>query len=303
MKILFTGCSGFIGSVVLDKAIRKYGNGNLCILTSSQIKKDVKTIIHNNYDFNPNIFIENGAEDIEILVHAGAFIPKNYKEVNDILKCNSNIINTEKLLFAKMPNLKRVIFISTLDVYSESDTILESTQEQPISLYGFSKLYCEKMIENFSNQNNLISQILRIGHVFGPGEEKYEKIIPLTISKILNGKDLEIFGDGEAIRTFIYVDDVAEAIINSIDLCQDNGIINIVGNEQITIKELVEKIVKIHDNKNINIKYIPNSSINRNIIFDNSKLKKTLLNHFTSLEEGLRKEYDYMRNKNDKYIS
>jgi nucleoside-diphosphate-sugar epimerase len=299
MKILLTGCSGFIGKALLKEAVKRHGQKNIVVFTSSPVNENVKTIIHNGYKFAPTVFLDNGLDDVETLVHVGAFAPKDQIESNDILKCNSNIANTEKLLFASLPALKKIVFLSTLDVYPAADLISEETGERPVSLYGYSKLYCEKMVTKFSEEHKLICQILRVGHVFGPGEEKYKKIIPVTISKLLNNKEIEIFGDGQAIRTFIYLYDVVESILNAIDLPQSEGIINVVGETQISIENLVKKLIKIHKNANVIINYNPVAVKNRDLIFDNHRLKEKLFNQFTPLDVGLREEYSYMKKEHN----
>jgi nucleoside-diphosphate-sugar epimerase len=297
MKILFTGCSGFIGSAVLKEAIKKYGQKNIVLLSSKKLENNINVVIHNEYSFNSNIFIDNKVSDIDVLVHIGAFIPKEQNESNDVLKCYSNITNTKTLLYTKLPYLKKIIYLSTSDVYDNADIISEDTMENPISLYGFSKLYCEKMVKYFSEKHKLVYQILRIGHVFGPGEEKYKKIIPVTISKLLHNEELEIFGDGQSIRTFIYIDDVVRAILHAIELSKSAGIINVVGEKQFTIEGIVKELITIHNHNNISIKYIPTTIGNKNLIFNNSKLKNILLNKFTPILEGLQKEYLYMKGK------
>lgn len=290
MKILITGVNGFIGLKVLAALKKIYTNDEIIALSSTPVE-NTRTILHNNYKFDKNIFLNNKCEDIDILIHVGAFIPKSGKSANLIEENTTNIYNTQKLLLA-LNNLKKIIFISTVDIYKEDDIITESTLENPISLYGWSKLYCEKMVQIYAKENDIVYQILRLGHVFGPGEEKYQKILPLTIKKVINNEDIEIWGDGKAIRTFIYIEDVVQAIVNALNL-SESKIINIVGEEQVTIADLIKKIIGISQ-KNINIKYIPSNTPNRNLIFDNSKLKKYLIPNLTSLQDGLIKEYQYM---------
>ena len=291
MKILITGASGFIGRKTLEFLKEEYYNDEIIAFSSSKIN-GVKTVFHNNYKFDDNYLSENGCSNVDVLIHIGAFIPKLSTEANDIEQNNLNIINTQKLL-TSLASVKKIIFISTVDIYGIDEIITEKTLESPVSLYGWSKLYCEKMVEQYAKQNNIPYQILRLGHVFGPGEEKYKKILPITIKKVLNGETVEIWGDGQAIRTFIYIDDVAKAIVNSIGLNESN-IINIVGEEQVTIKQLVDNIIELSD-KNIKVKYIPSNTPNRNLIFDNSKLKKYLLSDLTKFQVGLQNEYEYMR--------
>lgn len=292
--ILLTGASGFIGTHLLTALINKYGTNNIVALTSKPID-NVHCIIHNNYSFNADIFIKNNFENIETIIHAGAFIPKNSKDSNWIENCNSNIVNTQKILNCKLPNLKNIIFLSTIDIYGNETPLHEKSIIDPVSLYGSSKLYCEKMIEVWAKENKKTYQILRIGHVYGPGEEKYQKLIPNTIRKILSDEPVELYGTGEDLRTLIYITDVVQAIINSINLPQKNEIINIVGNEVISVKKLIETIIKLC-NKDIVIKQVVSNIPVRNLIFDNAKLITLLGPPKVSLEEGLETEIAYFKN-------
>jgi nucleoside-diphosphate-sugar epimerase len=153
------------------------------------------------------------------------------------------------------------------------------------------------MIENWGNQNNIATQILRVGHVYGPGEEAYQKIIPVTIKNIIEGKSIEIWGTGQELRSFIYIKDVVTAIVNAIDLPNPVGVINLVGSKPISVIELVHLICKIASvNTNIQKKVVTKES--RNLIFDASKMKKYLLEIETTLEEGLIEEFNYMKQLN-----
>ncbi|MFV5702402.1 NAD-dependent epimerase/dehydratase family protein [Flavobacterium sp. XS2P12] len=293
--ILVTGTSGFIGSVLLDQLIAKFGAANVVALTSKPTDK-CNYLLHNDYVFDPDFFMKSGYGKIDTIIHAGAFTPKNGNQANECYKCTSNITNTETLLKANIPNLKRFIFLSTLDVYSICDVLTEESPVIPISLYGQSKVYCEKMIVSWASQNKILPQILRIGHVYGPGEEKYQKAIPVMINKILNNESIQIFGSGEDIRSFIYIEDVINAIIKSIGLELFDGPINIVGGNQISIKNLAQVLIK-NAESNTNIEFVETPNTNqRDFIFDNSKMKKYLLNQEIDLVLGLKKEYNYMKN-------
>jgi nucleoside-diphosphate-sugar epimerase len=80
-------------------------------------------------------------------------------------------------------------------------------------------------------------------------------------------------------------------------LSQSEDVINVVGNTRITIESLAKTLIEIHGNKNVNIRYTPTAAVNRNLIFDNTKLKEKLLNKFTPMIDGLQKEYFYMKEK------
>jgi UDP-glucose 4-epimerase len=290
--ILITGSSGFIGKHLHINLINKLGAKNVLALTSKPIENG-NFLIHNDYNFSSDFFIENGYDNIDVIIHAGAYTPKQGSEANNIERSNSNINNTKKLIYSNLPNLKKIIFLSTLDVYGEDNIITEQTHESPVSLYGFSKLYCEKMIEEWGKQYDKKVQILRVGHVYGPGEEEYQKIIPTTISKIINDQSLQMWGSGEDLRAFIYIDDVVKSIINAIYLEQEVGAINLVSNQKISIIDLISKIITLMGS-NKKIEQISLNNKVRNLVFDNAKMKQYLLKKEVQLDTGLLQEIKYM---------
>ena len=293
--ILLTGASGFIGKHLLNELVRVFGKELILAFTSAPLD-GAQYLLHNDYNFEVDYFVKSGyGTQIQTIIHAGAFTPKSSKDANDVVNCTSNITNANKLLQANLPNLKKIIYLSTLDVYGPAEIISESSQLEPASLYGESKLYVEKMIEAWANANNKIYQILRVGHVYGPGEEAYQKIIPLTIQKILHKQPLQIWGTGREIRSFIYIKDVVTAIINTLKLDLDGVVINLVSSQKINIAELVEKIVVL-SGEHIVPEIIPTAAPGRDFIFNNDKMKKLLISNETSLDEGLLEEWTYMKN-------
>lgn len=293
MKMLITGATGFVGSKVCMVLADQYGKDQIIALSSGKIE-GIKTIPSLAYDFGKNYLIENGCGDVEVMIHIGAFIPKTAKDADDIKLTSENIKNTQKLLEASLPKLTRLIYISTSDVYGNCDEVItENTKTIPETMYGWSKLYCEQMVIRHCNQNGLLYEILRLGHVYGIGEEKYKKVMPVMVRNAIEGKDLNIYGDGKAIRSYIYIDDIATAIVNSIEL-QTNEIINLVGNEPVSINTLAA-IIQEYSERNISIVHVPVDVKNINYIFDNTKMRRYLLQELVPLRIGLKREYDYMK--------
>lgn len=292
MKVLITGTSGFIGLKLLDSLVKDFDSQNIIVISSKRGLKHETLIYSEDYSFgsvNPEII-----KDVSLIIHAGSFTPKNSSERNDIEKCNTNITFTNNLLQLPLPNLKKIIYLSTLDVYSQSDLITEASSTIPESLYGLSKLYSERIIELFCSKTNIKPQVLRLGHVYGPGEEMYQKVIPLSIMKILKGEAIEIWGTGEEFRSFIYIDDVIKAIMASIYLNEMVGSINVVSDDEIKIIDLLNKISKI-SGMELNSKHVPTEINARDLLFDNSKMRKYLNSDFDTLEHGLLNEIEYFR--------
>jgi len=291
--ILLTGTSGFIGRHLLIALIKTYGASEILAFTSRPID-DCPFVLHTNYHIEKDLFVRSGYEPIETVIHAGAFTPKTSSQSNDWRLCTSNISSTDSLLSATMPNLKRIIYLSTLDVYDRCEVISEQSAVSPASLYGYSKLYCEKMVESWSYSNKTVVQLLRVGHVYGPGEEAYQKIIPTTIRKIQLNQPVEIWGEGNEYRSFIYIGDVVQAIVNSVKLNQNEGVINLVSQQKIRVWELINKLIQISGQKVV-VKRVESDSVGRDYIFNNDKMKKVLWPSEITLEQGLMEEWNYMQ--------
>jgi UDP-glucose 4-epimerase len=154
--------------------------------------------------FNLSVADHALMDTAEVLIHVGAFIPKSGLQANAIEECNINISFMEKLLALPLGKLKKLVYISTVDVYEPAEMTTEETPTLPTTLYGWSKLYCERMGSIFAANHGIGCQILRIGHVYGPGEEKFAKFLPSAIMNIATGKAVQLWGDGSEIRSFIY---------------------------------------------------------------------------------------------------
>jgi len=299
MKILLTGASGFIGGHVLTALTSKFGKDSVVALTSTEIP-DVKCLVYQsteNFNLHKNCF-----DEITHIIHAGAFTPKNNSQSDNIDSSFGNIQYMKVLLSYDFRKIVRFINISSLDVYASTDTMLsEDSNVDPISLYGSSKLYCEKMAKAFAKHKEVNFINLRIGHVYGPGEEKYKKVVPIAINNILENKPLELWGKGDDLRSFIYIKDVVDSIVNSLECTIQNLDINIVSGKAISIHDLLYKIINI-SGEIVQVNRIESNHTRRDLIFDNSLLLSTLLSKETDLEEGLKEEYAYMKAKYENNI-
>ncbi|MFN3075892.1 MAG: NAD-dependent epimerase/dehydratase family protein [Alphaproteobacteria bacterium] len=294
MRLLVTGASGFIGAPLLVAACAAYGTDKVLAFSTRPTSLCPSILYRNPYDFGL------AAEDLEllasvdVLIHAGAFIPKNGQEVNDLTGCNSNIAFTSQLLKLPMPRLRKILYLSTVDVYEPVELISESTPTLPGTLYGHSKLYCEKMVDCFAAQNNIASQILRISHVYGPGEEKFAKFMPKAIQDIITDKGIELWGDGSETRSFIYIGDVVTAILNAVALQDNVGVINIASAHSISIRQLAEQLIAI-SGKPVKIRIKECNVPSRSYRFDPGKMQAYLLARETDFTVGLTTEYNYIK--------
>jgi UDP-glucose 4-epimerase len=292
MKILLTGASGFVGAKLLVALTEQYGAENISILSSKK-NPNYMTVLYNG-EYKIGLENKSQLELVDVLIHAGAFIPKASTDANQLKGCNSNILVTEQLLNINFRNLKKIIFLSTVDVYGPSALIDEKSSLNPRSLYGMSKLYCEKMITTYCEKLKVDNIVLRVGHIYGPGEEKYQKVLPVTIKKLIRDEPVVLWGEGLDLRSFIYIDDVVQAVIRAIALKEKIGLINVVGGVSISIRELVKKLLSLMElNKVIGKKKISTAPVD--LVFDNSLVKKYLLPYEIPLDSGLRAEIKHMK--------
>jgi UDP-glucose 4-epimerase len=294
MKMIITGASGFIGSCLLDAGRAIYGQ-NVTSFSSQPIKGS-QIIYKDASSFGLNAAELALVEGAEVLIHAGAFIPKSGVDANQVAGCNGNILFTEKLLALPWANLKKIVFLSTVDVYANVDgPISEATPTAPSTLYGLSKLYCERLVALYADNRGLANQMLRIGHVYGPGEEKYAKVLPRAIQSIVSGNDVELWGEGNELRSFIYIKDVVNAIFNAVELKEQPGIINVVSGNAITIRELLLKLINI-GGRNTSIVRKEFFGNTRDLVFDNTKIKNYLLPKEIDFTIGLEAEFQHIKN-------
>jgi UDP-glucose 4-epimerase len=298
--ILVTGVSGFIGKKLLTALVHEYGSDHILALTSKSTRL-CHHLLHHDYTFENDYIVNAGYHSVTTVIHAGAFTPKNAAEGNNLISCNSNITNTLKLLQLELPELKKFVFLSTLDVYGKDKVISEQSPIEPASLYGHSKLYCEKMIESWAKLNQKIFHLLRVGHIYGPGEEAYQKLIPATIQKLLENHSLQIWGTGNEIRSFLFIDNLISAILKSVAIDSDIGIVNLVGSEKITVRGLIELLIEI-SGVNASIETVPMIAEGRDLIFDNSKMHKELGQFEISIRQGLTEEWKYMKRLKDENL-
>ncbi len=173
---------------------------------------------------------------------------------------------------------------------------LNSLHYHPSLWYGHSKLYCEEMIKYWSLEKGVDFQILRIGHVYGPGEDGYNKLIPLTMKKVIRNESLKIWGTGNEFRSFIYIDDVVRVIQRSLHSEVTKEPINIVGSQKISVNDLVNKIILL-GGLELAVEREKQNLRSRDFIFNNSRMINFFGGEEYSLDRGLQKEWEYMLGK------
>jgi UDP-glucose 4-epimerase len=300
--ILVTGSSGFIGSVLVQDLLEKH-------YTVIGVDLIPSHILHKN--FTPYILdltkkdslnvLNFFTKDIYSVCHLAAKIRVDESMIDPGLYYEHNITATNNLLiWCKKNNILNILFASTAAVYGTPldnciKGYIENQSGDPVSVYGKTKLICENLIKDFHIAHNFRGYIFRFFNVCGGSEFNHGKplhLIPIIVNNIIQGKDIQIFGnnyntkDGTCVRDYIHLKDISNGFILAIEKgfeINDIKIYNLGSEEGFTVKEIIDKCLeifnKIHPNFIYNTKII---NSNRRLgdfdtlIADNSLCKKEL---------------------------
>lgn len=289
MNVLLTGCSGFIGKRLL-RLLQQSGM-NVFLLTSRPIS-GFHCILHKNYTYATSDLTNKGLNHVDTLIHVGGSTPRKSEDFSLTEKYLDNISCT-RYLISHLPNIpSKIIYISSVDVYDKHDKIIsEGTPYQYESSYGLSKLICEKYLTEIC-KNGSILQVLRLGNIYGPGEESYSKIVGSFLKKALLNEPIDIWSDGSELRSLLYVDDCCKAIYNSIKYDISLGITNVVSDQCISVLDLYKLIVSVTDS-NSELR-VHGACCGRSEIYNAEKRKKYLLKQETPYMTGIAMTVDYI---------
>ena len=266
--LLITGGAGFIGSHVVRKFVKKYFDckivnldkltyaGNLNNITDIENKKNYEFVKGDIVDSNfiNNLFIKYKFDGV-IHLAAESHVDRSIESPMDFIM--TNIVGTVTLLNAAKniwkDNLegKKFYHISTDEVYgslSDEGFFTEETSYDPRSPYSASKASSDHIVRAYYHTYKLPVVISNCSNNYGANQFP-EKLIPLCINNIKNNKPLPIYGKGENVRDWLWVEDHA----NAIDVIYHKGKIgetyNIGGNNEWTNIDLVRMLCKIMDTK------------------------------------------------------
>ena len=295
MRIFITGGAGFIGIHLCKKLLEQ--NHIVTVFdnfeNSSQkhfisIFKDSVTVISGDIANYP--LLDTSMKNHDIVIHLAAKINIPDSIINPESTFDTNVNGTQNVLDASLSNnISKIISLSSAAVYSDSiSKLTEFSKTISSSPYGASKLDMEKKINHFTVHHKIDSTILRLFNVYGDGQSiEYAGVITQFKEKINKNLPLIIYGDGQAMRDFIYIDDVVTAIILAMNSSESNTY-NIASGTSTSIIDLAKIMITISD-KPLEIIFKPARSGDILSSVSDISLAKTSL-QFTpkiSLKKGL----------------
>jgi len=330
-KILITGGAGFIGSHLVERLYKSnsiivFDNFSTGKITNIEKLKDGITLIKG--DIINYTQVLKAIKDVDYIIHQAFPYGVATRDLNKQF-IEEGAIGTFNILRAAVENnVEKVIYASSVAVYGIQDElpIKENNLIAPFLPYGATKYVGELYCKTISNIFNLQTVSLRYFNVYGPRYSSYDHSALINfLTRALKGKDLIIYGNGEQIRDYTYIDDVVEGTILCLEKDKFYGeVFNIGSGNGIKILDLahlVAEIVKEYTKKDINIRFAHEEEYNkvfkglprgvtkkigdkyvdeRNYIADITKAKKILgYSPKVGLKEGIVKTLEWLLNKND----
>jgi UDP-glucose 4-epimerase len=234
---------------------------------------------------------------VDTAIHLAAWTRKSHEreDVAEIL--DANVLGLQRLLSCLDPAPRRLLFASTTDVYGNNggERIGEDALLDPASEYAASKVLGERMAIGDARARSYECVVMRLGHVYGPGEERYEKFVPTTIRALMKGRPATLVGDGSARRDLLYVDDAAEAVCRL--ALSPRGLpelVNVASASTYSLEQIAQTLVEVVGFLG-RIRYLRDRPNPPSLGFDTRLLDEAIgrLDEVT-LSEGLRREVEHV---------
>ncbi len=304
-RILVTGGAGFLGSFLCEKLL---ATGNEVIALDNYFcgnKKNIEHLFSNprfeaiRHDVTQPIHLE--VDEIYNFACPASPIHYQHNPVHTTKTCVMGAINMLEL--ARNVNAK-IIQASTSEVYG--DPLVHPQNEEyfgnvntvgPRSCYDEGKRVAETLFFDYHQQYGVEIKIIRIFNTYGPRMSINDgRVVSNFIVQALRGEDITIYGKGDQTRSFCYVDDLVEGIVNFMDEPSAKGPINLGNPREFTILELAEKVLKLTKSKSkIIFSPLPqNDPMQRQPVIEKAQ-KLIGFSPKIELESGLEKTIEYFR--------
>ena len=267
MNILVCGGAGFIGSAFIRNYLKNNPESkivNLDILTIGSNLENLKEVENNpNYkfikeDIRNESLIENLVKDVDVIVNFAAESHVDRSIANPKPFLETNVMGTYSILEGIRKHNKKFIHVSTDEVYGDAQgksSFDESSQINPSNPYSATKAAADNLVSSYSRTYGIDCITTRCTNNFGPFQFP-EKLIPKTIIRLIKNLKVPLYGDGNQIRSWIYVIDHVQAIEELISKGKSGEVYNITSYEEISNKTIVEKIIQILDKSKDMIEFV-----------------------------------------------
>ena len=250
MKYIVTGGAGFIGSYIVKKLVARGDSVTVIDNLNTGKEKNLESVRNKIVFLKDSVLnmslLEKETRNVDGVFHQAALasVQDSFSKRDEYY--DVNVKGTENILKLAKKNNFKVVYASSSSVYGnpEQIPIKESDAKNPINPYAETKLKKEELAIKYSEMGVKVIG-LRYFNVFGKGQSKeYAGVLKLFLERIRDKLPPKVNGDGTQFRDFVYVEDVVNANILSMDSEISHGFFNVGTNSSITILDLAKIIIK-----------------------------------------------------------
>lgn len=295
-KILVLGGNGFIGRNLCRYMMQK--GEEVYSFDMALPEKEEEGIKYISGDFFDDYTLEKVVEGMDIVFHAICTLNPGNSNEKCLMGYERDFVQTAKLCYLLKDTNCRLIFLSsggTVYGNQELQPIREDAVPVPINHYGNLKLCIENTIRTFNFQSKRNMLVARISNPYGPGQNYLKGVgfIDAALKRAIHGETIEVWGDGEVVRDYIYIDDVCRMLYDLVYYHGKYEVFNLssnTGTSQNDVLNIIKEIIP-----EVDIKYTTARSVDaKKIILDNTRIMEQDTFELVHVKEGIRNYYNYI---------
>lgn len=302
MNILVLGGNGFIGSHLVDRLLFEGHSVRVFDKYEEHYRKPIPLVDYRFGDFGNRGLLSDALDGVDMVFHLiNTSLPKTSND-DPAFDVQSNVIETLFLLEQCISRkIKKLVFTSsggTVYGRPRSLPIGEESPTEPECSYGITKLTIEKYLALFNHLYGLDYTIVRPANPYGSRQNPLgiQGAISVFLGKVARDEPIEIWGDGEVVRDYIYVEDLVAGIYKAATISTRSRIFNLGSGTGHSLNEII-RVIRQVTGCEVNVEYKPKRAFDvPEIYLDIAKARDELSwSPRTSLEDGIKETWQYIK--------
>ncbi|MCB1704811.1 MAG: NAD-dependent epimerase/dehydratase family protein [Halioglobus sp.] len=301
MNVLVTGGTGFIGSHVCDALLRRGHNIRVLSRKAEPYRPPLPGVDYFLGDIADTFYLSEALSGMDAVIHLVSSTVPGTSNLDPVADINFNLAGTVRMLeLMRQAGPKRIVFLSSGGtVYGEPSRlpVAETEPLNPLCSYGVTKVAIEHYLGMYAFLYGIEPVVLRASNPFGPrqGRLGIQGLVAAFLSRILAGKPLVVWGDGEVIRDYFYASDLADLCALAVE-STETGIFNAGSGQGTSINRMIELIGKATAIQP-EVHYEPQRKFDvRETYLDISKARTAFgWEPVVDLESGISQHWDWLR--------